>query len=96
MWSLGCIVAELFNLDVFIKASNPREYLNSLIQVLGQPNENMRNEIRNKRFATYLKDNESNTKQTKLSQLVPNAPESALDLMSKLLTWDPKDRLTAK
>tara|TARA_B100000519_G_scaffold183941_1_gene177960 strand:- start:246 stop:458 length:213 start_codon:yes stop_codon:yes gene_type:complete len=32
---------------------------------------------------------------TPLSQLIPNASEQAIDLMMKMLTFDPQKRLTA-
>jgi len=31
-----------------------------------------------------------------LEKLIPNAPPDAIDLISKLITWDPEERLTAK
>jgi serine/threonine protein kinase len=37
MWSLGCIIAELFNKTIFVKASTTEEYLEFLIQFLGLP-----------------------------------------------------------
>ena len=32
----------------------------------------------------------------RLDELIPNAPPAAIDLLSKLFTWDPAERLTAK
>lgn len=41
MWSVGCIIAELFNKTVFVNASSTNSYLESLIQMLGMPSSAM-------------------------------------------------------
>lgn len=43
-----------------------------------------------------MKSRKNELKRKSLADLIPNAPEAAIDLMSKLLTYDPKQRLTAK
>lgn len=37
MWSIGCIIAELFTKKVFLKAKTTEEYLESLVVLLGLP-----------------------------------------------------------
>jgi dual specificity tyrosine-phosphorylation-regulated kinase 2/3/4 len=37
MWSLGCIIAELFNKQLFFQGSTTQEYLEFLIAILGLP-----------------------------------------------------------
>ena len=37
MWSIGCIIAELFNKQLFFQGSTTQEYLEFLIAILGLP-----------------------------------------------------------
>ena len=50
MWSIGCIIAEMFNKKVFIKADSSEEYVDSIVQLLGMPDENIQKEIKNKKL----------------------------------------------
>lgn len=96
MWSFGCILAEFFTKKVFIKANTSEEYLNNMLEMLGMPNKSIQGQIRNAKFLQYLKQNEGRIKRKNWSQMIPNAPPSAHDLLSKLFTYDPSQRLTAK
>lgn len=37
MWSIGCIIAELFNKKVFMRAKTVEEFLENLVELLGMP-----------------------------------------------------------
>jgi serine/threonine protein kinase len=57
MWSLGCMIAELFLKRVFVKANTTEEYLEFLISFLGMPSERIQcQEIRNKNFLKFMVD----------------------------------------
>ena len=43
-----------------------------------------------------MREREARITRKTWKELVPNAPDDALDLLSKLLTYDPNDRLTAR
>lgn len=96
MWSMGCILAEFFNKRVFIRASTTDEYLECLVQMLGLPAKDIQKEIRNKNFLKYMVEKEPSITRKTLQELIPNAPANAIDLISKLLTFDPAERLSAK
>jgi len=96
MWSMGCILAEFFNKRVFIRANTTDEYLECLVQMLGLPGKNIQKEIRNKNFLKYMVEKEPSITRKTLQELIPNAPANAIDLISKLLTFDPAERLSAK
>jgi hypothetical protein len=42
-----------------------------------------------------MKENKNNFKKKNLRDLIPSAPYEAIDLMEKLFTYDPTERLTA-
>ena len=39
MWSIGCVIAELFCKKVFIRANTSEDYLENMVQMLGLPDE---------------------------------------------------------
>ena len=41
------------------------------------------------------KKTKKNLQKKNLREMIPNAPNEAIDLMEKLFTYDPKERLTA-
>lgn len=96
MWSMGCILAEFFNKRVFIRANTTDEYLECLVQMLGLPDPMIQKEIRNKNFLKFMIEKEPSIQRKTLSELIPNAPPNAIDLISKLLTYDPAQRISAK
>jgi hypothetical protein len=55
MWSVGCIVAELFTKRVFLQAGTTEEYLEFLIMMLGMPDSEIEEEIRATKYLTYMK-----------------------------------------
>jgi mitogen-activated protein kinase 1/3 len=93
MWSIGCIIAELFNKTVFVNASSTNKYLESLVEMLGLPEKSFESEIKNQNFLKYMKEKEPSLKKhhkDTLKEMIPGAPNDAIDLISKLMTYDPK------
>ena len=56
MWSVGCIIAELFTKRVFLQASTTEEYLEFLIMMIGMPEDEMEEEIRATKYLAYMKE----------------------------------------
>ena len=96
LWSMGTIIAEFFTKKVFVKANTSEEYLDFLVVMLGIPPPHIQDQIKQKRYLNYMKERKNELKRKSLQELIPNAPASAIDLLSKLMTYDPKERLTAK
>ena len=96
MWSVGCIIAELFTKKVFINADSDSTYIKSLITILGMPSEHIQSCIGKRKVVRYMKKVKDMVKPRTLKDLIPDAPAEAIDLISKLLTYDPLERLTAK
>ena len=59
MWSIGCVIAELFMKKVFLKAAKTEDYLEFLVTMLGMPDDNIRTQIRNKNFLKYMDDKQA-------------------------------------
>ena len=96
MWSVGCILAEFFTKKVFVKANTSEEYLDTMLMICGMPSKVIQSEIRCGKYLQYLKDNQYRVKRKTWTELIPNAPTTAYDLLGKLFTYDPRERLTAR
>ena len=81
MWSIGCVIAELFCKKVFIRANTSEDYLENLVEMLGLPEEYMQKEIRCQKFLQYMKEKAPSIKRKGLAEAIPNAPPEAIDLM---------------
>jgi len=90
MWALGCILAEFYTRQALFKGSSDIDQLTQIVDLLGHPCEENWPDIAN--LPTFLGFNDTPAK--KWSDVLPGASEAARDLISKLIVWDPKQRLT--
>lgn len=95
MWSVGCILAELIAGAPIFGGKDYVDQIARINNVLGSPSEAVLDKIGSERAKTYIKSL-PNMPAVPLEKLYPNANPEALDLVSKLLTWDPDQRLTAQ
>jgi len=96
MWSMGCTIAELFTKKVFVRANTTEDFLDFLVQMNGLPSKKIQDLIGNKNFLMYMQDKEKTIKRKSMKELIPNAPDTAIDLISKLMRYDPEERPTAR
>lgn len=94
MWSVGCILAELIAGKPIFAGKDYVDQIARIHNVLGSPSEAVINKIGSERAKTFVKSL-PNTPAVPFQRLYPNAAPEALDLLSKLLTWDPAERLSA-
>lgn len=95
MWSVGCIMGELFMTKPVYYCRSDEEVLERVFQMLGTPTESHCS------FLTKLPKYggfrfTKHEKPKSLKEFFPAATPHALDLLSKLMALDPKDRITAK
>ncbi|PKI83835.1 hypothetical protein MVES1_002355 [Malassezia vespertilionis] len=94
MWSAGCILAELLSGKPLFPGKDYIDQLALINNVLGSPSEHVLNQIgslRAKKHVESLPEREA----VPWSQLLPDAPAQAVDLLSKIMQWDPSKRLSA-
>lgn len=92
MWSVGCIMAELLGKDILFKGSSPINQVEKIIQVLGsQQIENIKASPQGLEFLRRLPKYSPQP----LKKLFPSASPDALDLLEKILRFNPDDRITA-
>lgn len=108
VWSMGCILGELLNRKILFDAMDVPGQLDAIFSVLGAPSEEDLESMANEKARAYYRRqaaadgakwkpaHEIRAAGTKIwAQLFPDAPEAALDLLSKMLALNPAHRLTA-
>jgi serine/threonine protein kinase len=94
IWAVGCIMAEMYlHPQPLFFGNNEKEVLYRICSILGTPNYEIWNEgiqlakMNNMKFP-YCQG-------TDLKKIISNASDDAIDLMKKMLRWDPNERATA-
>ncbi|SBT32924.1 cdc2-related protein kinase 3, putative (CRK3) [Plasmodium ovale wallikeri] len=107
MWSCGCVLAELITSNPLFSADNETDILKMIVTKIGFPTEKEMKYLRNLPHWNVLKfnpahpSNMNNVNQNKKTEIeasirnIPGIGELGLDLIKKLLKWQPCDRITA-
>ena len=93
--AVGCILAELIIRKPLLPATSEEEQLNMITKLLGNPSAKLVNQIeneKNKEFVLQLPKREGKN----FDELFKGAEKNAIDLLKKMLTYDPSDRITIK
>ncbi|KAG9326389.1 hypothetical protein KVV02_008009 [Mortierella alpina] len=95
MWSVGCIFAEMLGGKPLFKGRDYVDQLNQILQILGTPDEATLRRIGSERAQAYIR---SLPKMPTIhfQQLYPRASPLAIDLLEKLLNFDPAARITVE
>ncbi|AAS51978.1 ADR058Cp [Eremothecium gossypii ATCC 10895] len=93
VWSIGCIFAEMCNRKPLFSGDSEIDQIFKIFRLLGTPNESVWPDI------VYLPDFKPTFpkwQRRDLAQVVPSLNEHGLDLLDKLVTYDPIHRISAK
>eukprot|EP01063_Lacrimia_lanifica_P027794 TRINITY_DN3956_c0_g7_i1.p1 TRINITY_DN3956_c0_g7~~TRINITY_DN3956_c0_g7_i1.p1 ORF type:complete len:670 (+),score=231.47 TRINITY_DN3956_c0_g7_i1:198-2207(+) len=90
VWAAGCIMAELYTLRPLFPGASESDELFKICSVLGTPDHKTWPE--GLRLAKQIGFGFPQMVATPLKQLIPHASASALNLMHKMLQWDPEQR----
>ena len=96
IWSVGCILAEILGRRVLFRGRDYLHQMHCILRIIGTPTD--------PRDLLFVTKNECLQVIRKLghqprvpwSTLFPNAESLALDLLDKLLAWNPESRITAE
>ncbi|KAL0483465.1 cyclin-dependent kinase CDK7 [Acrasis kona] len=92
MWSIGCIFAELMLRRPFLPGNNDLDQLGKIFQGLGTPTDSDWPDMRS--LPNFIEFDE--VPKPNLKQVFTAATPDAIDLISKMFTFDPNKRITAK
>lgn len=95
VWSVGCILAEMLNNKPLFPGKHYLDQLNHILNIIGSPSEQDLNCIQNERARGYL-INLPRKNKVPYEKLFPNADPLALDLLGKMLTFNPNIRITVE
>ncbi len=92
MWSLGCIFGELLGGKPMFPGTSTLSQINKVLEVTGKPSKEDIESINSELAETMLESVVQN-KIKSLKALYPKASEDELDLLSKLLQFNPNKRI---
>lgn len=95
MWSVGCILAELFLGCPLFPGRDYRHQLMLILEVLGTPMGDDCFFIKSKRAREYIRSLPF-CKKIPFRRIFPQADPLGIDLLERLLTFDPSKRITAE
>lgn len=95
IWSVGCILAELLGGKPLFRGKDYVDQLNQILLILGTPKESTLTKIGSVRAQNYVRSLPFMRK-VHYSELFPTANPLALDLIEKMLTLDPYERITVE
>ncbi|KAE9040613.1 hypothetical protein PR003_g4909 [Phytophthora rubi] len=93
LWAVGCIIAEMFTRKALFPGHDHVHQLHLILQLVGSPPPDDMGFVTNMKAKRWMaRQQKQETKA--LNTVCPNAPTEALDLMKKLLQFDPRKRIT--
>merc|ERR1719347_1993340 len=93
MWSVGCILAEMVSNRPIFPGKHYLDQLYHILGILGSPTQEDLASILNDKARCYLASLPFKPK-IPFSKLYPNADPQAMDLLEKMLTFNPNKRVT--
>ncbi|THH20827.1 hypothetical protein EW146_g577 [Bondarzewia mesenterica] len=95
VWSVGCILAELLAGKPIFKGRDYVDQLNQILHYLGTPSEDTLRRVGSPRAQDYIRSLPIKPR-VPFQQLFPHANPLAIDLLSKMLNFDPAKRITCE
>ncbi|XP_023600425.1 mitogen-activated protein kinase 3, partial [Myotis lucifugus] len=95
IWSVGCILAEMLSNRPIFPGKHYLDQLNHILGILGSPSQEDLNCIINMKARNYLQSLPPKTK-VAWAKLFPKSDSKALDLLDRMLTFNPNKRITVE
>ncbi|CAF4643587.1 unnamed protein product [Rotaria sp. Silwood1] len=94
VWSVGCIFAELLGRRILFQASSPLKQLDLILNLLGSPPLDEISSACDGAKSYILSKTWRAPKVNTLYSLSKNVTHEAVQLLLRMLTWDPRKRIT--
>jgi mitogen-activated protein kinase 1/3 len=97
VFSLGCILAELYRRKPLAAGTDFQHQLRLLTTILGSPTEEeLKSFVTSQSALSYMQKLPCQPKGNWTNILKTSAPDEAIDLLNKMLTWSPLARITVE
>ncbi|XP_011145946.1 cyclin-dependent kinase 4 isoform X2 [Harpegnathos saltator] len=90
IWSVGCIMAELYKLEPLFPGTSEGDQLDRIFQVVGTPSQQAWPENVSVSWTAF-----PHRQPRPLGAIIPDVDEHGLDLIKNMLMFDPHSRITA-
>lgn len=94
IWGVGCVFFEVLSLFPLFPGTNELDQVNKIHNILGTPPSNILNKF--KQHASHMDFNFPKKEGTGIHKLIPHISEECRDFITKLLAYNPDDRLNAE
>jgi serine/threonine protein kinase len=96
MWSVGCVFAELYLNKVLFGEKDQAKQIQRLVALLGLPSTSLIEQIKDPQIRQFLAECNKKTTRVTFDSLIQGIEKDALDLLRRLLCYDPAERLSAE
>mmetsp|Transcript_30724 Transcript_30724/g.59272 ORF Transcript_30724/g.59272 Transcript_30724/m.59272 type:complete len:489 (-) Transcript_30724:569-2035(-) len=94
MWGVGCVFFEIVSLFPLFPGTNELDQIQKIHNVMGTPPPELLNKM--KRRSQHMDFNFPPKEGSGIEKLIPHVNPECIDLISKLLNYNPDDRLSAR
>jgi len=94
LWGTGCVWFEILSLFPLFPGTNELDQINKIHNILGTPPPDILEKF--KRNASHMDFNFPQKEGTGIARLIPHVSLECIDLILKLLAYNPEDRLSAR
>eukprot|EP00271_Cylindrocystis_brebissonii_P015231 TRINITY_DN374_c1_g2_i1.p1 TRINITY_DN374_c1_g2~~TRINITY_DN374_c1_g2_i1.p1 ORF type:complete len:382 (-),score=61.11 TRINITY_DN374_c1_g2_i1:953-2098(-) len=95
VWSVGCIFMELLNRQPLFPGRDYVQQLRLITEMIGSPDENDLQFLKNENARRYINSLPRHARMP-LAARFPDMAPMAIDLMSRMLVFDPRQRMTVE
>ena len=95
IWSVGCVIGEMMGGHPMFPGTSTMNQLEKVLEVTGKPTETDIASMRSP-FATTMLDSLPTPQQRDLRHVFPKAHSDAVDLLRRMLRFNPAERISAK
>ncbi len=93
-WGVGCVMFEVIGLFPLFPGTDELDQINKIHNVLGTPNKQLLEKF--KRYASHMDFNFPQKEGSGIGKMIPHVNGECIDLITKLLMYNPEDRMSAR
>lgn len=94
LWSVGCVFFEVMSLHPLFPGANEVDQISKIHDILGTPDASILNKMKHRNRGINF--DFPTKKGTGIEKLIPHASQQSIELIYKMCTYDPDERITAK